>query len=127
MGYLGEPDKNLVDKIGQIPIVFLFDDDLKEKDELESYKFYLMYLLTPDRKGVYLSLNHGQDYIKQIFVKEGVYDNLFELKVDEKLAEAVEEIREIIEIPKDFSKDMDLKAINVEVSKNLEAASICSK
>lgn len=127
VGYLGEPDENSADKIGQIPVVFLFDDDLKEKDELESYQYYLMYILTSDRKGIYLSLNYGQDYIKQILVEEGVYDNLLELEINEKLSETVQEVRETIEIPENFSKNIDLKAINVETSKNFEAASICSK
>lgn len=127
-GSVGTPGMNSKDNLGYLPVVYLYDTILKENDKFQTNPYYIIYILREDRKGIYLSLNHDQEYMKKILEEKNLWDSWFGGKLQKSLIEEVSSIREKIgEIPENFLDIMNLGVSNAKRSKMYESASVYSK
>ncbi|MEL7672022.1 DUF3578 domain-containing protein [Methanobacterium sp.] len=127
-GVPGTRQTNSIDEFGYLPQIYVFDETEKQKDNFKDYNYYVLYILREDRKGIYLSLNHGQGYMKEILKEKGEWKGWFkdnELKdnIKERVQRAKDEIGPIDK----FSDIMNLGSEYATSSSIFEAASIYSK
>ncbi|MDP3622693.1 MAG: DUF3578 domain-containing protein [Methanobacteriaceae archaeon] len=127
-GSIGTPGMNARDQLGYLPIVYLYDTLLKENDRFQTDPYYIVYILREDRKGLYLSLNHNQEYMKKILEEKNLWDSWFGGKLQESLINEVKLIREKIDETLDnFSKTMNLGSLHAKSAAMYESASVYSK
>jgi hypothetical protein len=76
-GNAGTPGMKSKDKLGYLPIVYLDDTYCKTTDKFNAVPYYIMFILREDRKGIYLSLNHSQQYMKNVLEEKEEWDSWF--------------------------------------------------
>lgn len=127
-GNAGTPGMKAKDKLGYLPLVYLEDTYFKTTDKFNSVPYYIMFTLREDRKGIYLSLNHSQEYMKHILEEKEEWDSWFSGNLEGSLYEETKNIRsKITETPEGFSDFMNLGSTYAKSGRVYEAATILSK
>lgn len=127
-GNAGTPGMKAKDKLGYLPIVYLDDTYSKTTDKFNAVPYYIMFILREDRKGIYLSLNHSQQYMKNLLEEKEEWDSWFSGNLEGSLLEETKNIRsKITEIPEGFSEFMKLGSEYAKSGKVYEAATILAK
>lgn len=127
-GNAGTPGMKSKDKLGYLPSVYLDDTYCKTTDKFNAVPYYIMFILREDRKGIYLSLNHRQQYMKNVLEEKEEWDSWFSGNLEGSLFEETEKIRsKITEIPEGFSDFMNLGSAYAKSARVYEAATILAK
>jgi len=127
-GNAGTPGIKAKDELGYLPIVYLDDTYAKTTDKFNAVPYYIMFILREDRKGIYLSLNHSQQYMKNLLEEKEEWDSWFSGNLEGSLLEETKKIRtEITEIPEGFSEFVNLGSEHAKSGKVYEAATILAK
>ncbi len=115
------------DEFGYMPQIYFFDEKAKQ-NRFSEYNFYIIYILREDRKGIYLSLNHAQDYMKEVLKEKDEWESWFkDKKLENSLKDRVNQIRSQLGKINGFSEVMDLNPQHASSGSIFEAASIYSK
>lgn len=127
-GNTGTPGMKAKDKLGYLPIVYLDDTYSKTTDKFSAVPYYIMFILREDRKGIYLSLNHSQQYMKNLLEEKEEWDSWYSGNLEGSLLEETKNIRsKITEIPEGFSDFMKLGSEYAKSGRVYEAATILAK
>jgi len=124
-GGTGSPQINSVDEMSYLPQIELY---LVSKERGKFYQYYILYKLREDRKGMYLSLNHSQSFMKGVLEEKGEYDGWFKDNFENGLKIAASNAMNTLNFkPEGFLETMDLGAKNAKSGRMYEAATVYAK